>query len=211
MTRHANSSEMRRSGNSSPARRPGCLRMPEAGRSTHKLRLLRWWGRRSAAGNGMDFEKRLEKAIQRGRKKGDAKARAAAQAALSEEELRRLHSTLRLRITEQMERCVQSVAEHFPGFQVETLYGDKGWGFAASRDDLAAGAGRAQSLYSRLELLVRPFSDLHVLDVAAKGTVRNRELLTRSHFEKLPDAEYEQFEELIDRWVLEYAELYAAQ
>ena len=47
----------------------------------------------------MDFEKRLEKAIQRGRKTGDAKTRAEAEKATSEEDLKRMHTALRLELS----------------------------------------------------------------------------------------------------------------
>ena len=49
-----------------------------------------------------------------------------------------------------------------------------------------------------------------MLDLAAKGTVRNREVYNRNHFEKLDEADPDNFAELIDLWILEYAELYAA-
>jgi hypothetical protein len=50
-----------------------------------------------------------------------------------------------------------------------------------------------------------------VLDLAAKGTIRNREVFNRNYFEELATADEAKFNELIDAWVLEYAELYAAR
>lgn len=50
-----------------------------------------------------------------------------------------------------------------------------------------------------------------MLELAGKGTIRNKEAFNRTWFEKLEEASPEKFEELIDAWVLEYAELYAAQ
>ena len=58
---------------------------------------------------------------------------------------------------------------------------------------------------------IRPFSSLCVLELLAKGTIRNKEIFNRTHFEKLADADPETFRELIDVWVLEYAELFAAR
>ena len=52
---------------------------------------------------------------------------------------------------------------------------------------------------------------MHVLDLTAKGTIRNKEVFNRSFFEKLADVDLDKFRELIDVWVLEYAELYAAK
>ena len=57
---------------------------------------------------------------------------------------------------------------------------------------------------------MRPASSMHVLDLAAKGTIRNKEVFNRNYFEKLEDVDLDKFIELIDVWVLEYAELYAA-
>jgi hypothetical protein len=93
---------------------------------------------------------------------------------------------------------------------VETLYGDRGWGAACSRDDLMMSGGRRSNVFSRLEVAVRPFSEYHVVDLQAKGTVRNRELLSRRHFENIADTDAARFEELIDSWIVEYAELYSA-
>ena len=71
--------------------------------------------------------------------------------------------------------------------------------------------GKRKSDFSRLEMTVRPHSPLHVLELTAKGTIHNKEVFNRSHFEKTEDAEVAKFLELVDRWVLEYAELYAAE
>jgi hypothetical protein len=131
---------------------------------------------------------------------------------LSEEELKSLHTKYRLQLSEHIERCVLSLPHHFPGFKRETIYGERGWGVGCSRDDVGRGeGGRAANYYSRLEMTIRPFSSLHVLELVAKGTIRNKEVFSRSHFEKLDDADAETFRELIDVWVLEYAELYASR
>ena len=159
----------------------------------------------------MDFQSRLQKAIERGHRRGDERARAEAERALSEEELKRLHSQYRLRLNEHIEKCVAELPKHFPGFRLETIYGDRGWGAAATRDDLAIEAGRRSEFFSRLEMTVRPFSQLHVLELTAKGTVRNKELFNRTHFQRITEVELEDFETRIDNWTLEYAELYASK
>jgi hypothetical protein len=130
---------------------------------------------------------------------------------MSEEELRQLHTQYRLQFSEQIERHLRPLPNHFPGFQFETVFGERGWGAACSRDDMATGpGGRRANLFSRLEMTIRPYSSLHVVELAAKGTIRNREVFTRNHFEELRDVDPETFLHLIDVWVLEYAELYAA-
>ncbi len=129
----------------------------------------------------------------------------------TEEELRRLHSTYRLQLSDHIESCIRQLPNFFPGFRLETLYGERGWGAACSRDDLRVVQGRRQGNdFSRLEMTVRPPSSMQVLELAAKGTIRNKEVFNRNYFEQLQDVDLDQFVELVDIWVLEYAELYAA-
>ena len=71
-------------------------------------------------------------------------------------------------------------------------------------------SGRRDNDYSRLELTVRPYSHLHIVEVAAKGTICNKEVFRRSYDEKIEEVDPEKFIELIDIWALEYAELYIA-
>jgi len=159
----------------------------------------------------MNFDDRLREAIERGQKRGDTIASQAAAKAWTEEEFRRSHSQLRLRMSEQIEACVKRLPNYFPGFQYETMYGERGWGGACFRDDLLIVRGSRTTNYSRLEMTIRPYSSAHVLDLAAKGTIRNREVFNRNYFEELATADEPKFRGLIDAWVLEYAELYAAK
>lgn len=159
----------------------------------------------------MDFNERLEKAIQRGQRSQDAEARARAEAAMNVEELKRLHTKYRLQLSDHIEQCLRELPRHIPGFRYETMVGDRGWGAALNRDDLTLRDGKRENHFSRLEIVVRPFSASNVLDVAAKGTIRNRELFNRSQYQALADVDIAGFKEQIDRWVLEYAELYAAK
>jgi hypothetical protein len=157
-----------------------------------------------------DFHDRLEKAIQRGQHALDARERERAEAALGEEELKRLHTQYRLELSEHIEDCLGKLPRHFPGFRYETLVGDRGWGGALSRDDLSVAGGRRENHFSRLELGVRQFSASHVLELAAKGTIRNKEIYNRTQYQLLADVDVATFREMIDRWILEFAELYAA-
>ena len=159
----------------------------------------------------MSFDDRLREAIDRGHKRSEILARQAAAKAWSEEEYRRLHSQVRLTLSEHIESCIKRLPNYFPGFQYETMYGDRGWGGACFRDDLVLSRGSRATNYSRLEVTIRPYSSLHVLDLAAKGTIRNREVFNRNYFEELATADEAKFRELIDVWVLEYAELYTAR
>lgn len=158
-----------------------------------------------------DFESRLESAISRGKKRAEWKASQERQKELSEEELRRLHTSFRLTLSERIEVAIQRVADHFPGFQQESLYGEVGWGSACFRDDLRIESGRRTNQYSRLEMVIRPYSDLHVLDLKGKAAVMNRELFNRSFYIPVAEVEIEEFEQLIDGWAIEYAEVYAAK
>ena len=159
----------------------------------------------------MEFDERLQRAIQRGYGRGDVRRQEVAAKQFSEDELRSLHSKHRLSLSEKIESCVQRLPNHFPGFQYETIYGERGWGAAISRDDIEMVGGKRNNQYSRLEMTIRPFSSAHVLDLAAKGTVRNREIYNRNHFEALDEADHDNFAELIDLWVLEYAEMFASK
>jgi hypothetical protein len=158
-----------------------------------------------------DFEERLQRAIQRGQRRSDSAQQAARAEALSEDELRRRHGQFRLQFSEHIEQCIQKLPHFFPGFQYETIFGERGWGAACSRDDVRMQSGRRGSDYSRLELTVRPFSTYHVVDLVAKGTIRNKEVFNRTYYEKIAETDAQKFIELIDVWVLEFAELYAAK
>jgi hypothetical protein len=159
----------------------------------------------------MNFDEQLQHAIQRGQRRSEARADALRRAEMSEEECKRLHGQYRLRLSERIEECMKRLPNHFPGFRYETMFGDRGWGAACYRDDLRMVRGSRSSDYSRLEMTVRPYSSLHVLELAAKGTVRNKELFTRTYFEPLAEVDMEKFLMLVDAWVLEYAEIYAAK
>ncbi len=157
----------------------------------------------------MDFDERLEKAIARGEKVREAQEREAAGRALTEEEFKRLHATVRLDLADHIEKCLQKLPDHFPGFRWESIVGDRGWGAACSRDDVALGDGGRRNWYSRLEVTVRPYSPAHVIEIAAKGTIRNKEVFARSQFQKLAESDVQSLRDAVDLWVLEYAEKYA--
>ena len=159
-----------------------------------------------------DFQKRLEKAIERGFRASDARARAEAEKAVSEQELRRLHTQYRLELSEHVEKCLGEVARHLPGFQFEPIVSERGWGAAVSRDDFQPARGREPTTrFSRLEMLVRPLSEYFVLELVAKATIRDKECFTRSHYQRLSEVDLASFTGLVDLWVLEFAELYAAK
>ena len=102
------------------------------------------------------------------------------------------------------------MAENFPGFRVETIVDEAGWGAAVSRDDFGLTAGKRNTFFSRMRIVVSPYSQYHVLDIAAKGTVRNKEILSRNHYQQLSEVDLQTFRELIESWALDYAELYSA-
>lgn len=160
----------------------------------------------------MDFEQRLEKAINRGEHRRDAKAREAAERKLSAEECRHLHSGYRLELSDHIETCLRKLADHFPGFSFSTVVGEEGWGARVSRDDVNLQRGQGQqNLYSRLELLIRPFSEAHIVELVAKGTIRNKESINQSQYQFLSDFDMDTFVTMIDQRVLDYAEQFAAR
>jgi hypothetical protein len=158
----------------------------------------------------MDFRERLQRASERGQRAKDAEAREAAAKALSEEECRRLHSNFRLALCDHIEKCLHDLADNFPGFRVETVADETGLGSVAARDDVVLPRRRPDNFFSRMQLVVGPYNKYHVLDVTAKGTVRNKEVFSRNYYQKLNEVELERFRELIEQWVLDYAELFAA-
>jgi hypothetical protein len=158
----------------------------------------------------MDFRERLHRATIRGQEARSEKARAEAAKALSEEECRRLHSNSRAVLNDHIESCLKQLAENFPGFRYEAVVSDKGWGGAVRRDDFGMSGGRRENFFSRLEILVSPHNQYHVLDVTAKGAVRNKENFSRNHYQLLKDADIDAFRNLIEQWTLDYAEQYAA-
>ena len=160
----------------------------------------------------MDFQQRLAKAVERGQRTGDARAAAEAQKATSQKEMQRLHSQLRLELCDHIEDCLKNLPRHFPGFEFESLVSDRGWGAAVSRDDIVFDKNKTRSnSFSRLEMVVRPMGKYYVLELAAKATIRNKEVFNRNHFQQLGEADPASFTNLIDLWVLEYAEIYAAK
>jgi hypothetical protein len=158
-----------------------------------------------------DFEERLKKAIERGqdRLRETTQRRQAAQ--MSEEECKRVHQGFQLEISELIETCVKRLPDYFPGFQYELIYGERGWGAGCRRDDLRLARGVRSELFSRIELMVRPYTTLHVLDLAARATIRNQEVFNRNYFEKLDDVNLDKFKQLVEAWVLEFGEMYAAK
>lgn len=160
----------------------------------------------------MDFNQRLERAIERGQRKRSADDRERAERAMTEDEFKNLHSKARLELSEHIEVCLRKLPEFFPGFDFESLVGTEGWGAKISRDDIAQGTGKGLTrLYSRLEMVIRPYSPSHIVELVARGAIRNKEVLSRSHFQLLMQFDLDSFRDLIDQWVLEYAEKFSAQ
>lgn len=159
----------------------------------------------------MDFEERLQRAVKRGQNRAEEKAREAEAHRMNEDDYKNLHTKYRLELSEKIESSVNLLPQHFPGFSTEPVYGEQGWGFACYRDDLTIEGGSRKNLYSRFEMSVKAYSKYHVLEIASKGTIKNKEAFTRSHFAKLDELDFDAFVELANRWVLDYAEQFAAE
>ena len=157
-----------------------------------------------------NFDERLQKAINRGQDSRAAEGQAAGKKEATKEELRSLHSQLRLALSEHIEGCLKKLCDHFPGFDFSTVVNEDGWGARITRDDINLGQGNHRNLYSRLEMLVKPFSDAHILELTTKGTIRNKESLNRNNFRFLTEATEEALIEIIDNLVIEFAQQYSA-
>jgi|SRR5580704_785910 hypothetical protein len=160
----------------------------------------------------MDFDKRLESAISRGESARTTRQRAETDRGLTDEQFHSEHTHCRLELSEQIEAGLRKLADYFPGFRFDTVVSDEGWGARVSRDDIALGPRRSSGTeYSRLEILVRPFSAAHIIELVGKGTIRNKELFHRNHFQFLTQVDLQSLRDIVDLWVLEYAETYAAR
>ena len=160
----------------------------------------------------MEFDDKLQEAIQRGQDRNASRSSAKKQAEASKEEIRNRHNEFRLNLSEHIETCLKQLAQHFPGFDYETLYGSKGWGGALSRNDIDRGPdGKAGSFFSRIELTVRPQNEFNVVNITGKATIRDKEIFTWNHFEDILDAKQDSMEQMIDKWILQFAEQFAAR
>lgn len=160
----------------------------------------------------MDFDKRLKHAINKGRAAKDEEIQQEVGKKMTEEEFRNLHLKYRLELTDHIDGCLKKLTDHFPGFQFKTLMEENGWGSRITRDDVSIGAKhKAQSLYSRLEMVVRPFTDTHIIELVAKATIRNKETYNRSHYQFIAEVDMQSFQDLVDLWVLEFAEQFSFQ
>ena len=160
----------------------------------------------------MDFESKLREAIERGQNRNAARASAEKKEAMTKEDIRNRHNQFRLNLSDHIESSFKKLAAHFPGFEYEMIYGSKGWGGALSRNDIDRGPdGRAGSFFSRIEITVRPQSEFNVVNIMGKGTIRDKEIFNWNHFEDILESDEEAFIELIDKWILQFAETFAAR
>ena len=159
----------------------------------------------------MDFDERLERAVQRGQRLAAAKAQAQSEQLMTERDLKRLHTQYQMELSDHIESCMNRLPDHFPGFEYCTVVDDRGWGGMVSRDDLQLGSGgRRDKVFSHFEMFIRPFADVHILNLVAKATIRNKEVFNRRFYEPLADVDLPAFRDTVHQWVLEFAERYAA-
>jgi hypothetical protein len=159
----------------------------------------------------MSFDDRLAKAIERGNKQRTTAGQERVTAQMTEEQFRTLHSQGRVELSERIEQALQKLAHAFPGFEYKTIVTPEGWGAKISRDDIVLARRQGVSqLYSHLELLVKPYTPTRILELISRGAIRNKEVLARSHYQQLQDLNLVAYSELLDQWILEFAEKYAA-
>ena len=157
-----------------------------------------------------DFDEQLKQAIQRGLKTNIARQKEAEKQQMGVEELKRLHTDFRLAIPERIEQTMKALVLQLPGFEYENIYCDNGWGGAVARDELNIQGGKRSNVYSRLEITIKSFSELAIVNLVSKGTVKNKEIFARKHHRPVGEAKVDEFLEMVDRWVLEFAQLYMA-
>jgi hypothetical protein len=156
------------------------------------------------------FAQQLEKAISRGERAGEARRRAEAQKTVEEREFHRLHTQFRLELCDYIEDCLRRIAEQLPGFQMEPVVSEQGWGAAVTRDDFEMAAGRRPTTrFSRLEMTVHPLTEARVLELTVKATIRSKEFFNRDYYQPLGEIDPGSFQEKIDLWALEFVEFCA--
>lgn len=158
-----------------------------------------------------DFDERMKAAIERGQRRNLSEKEQLEQQKAQAEQLRRTHTQLRVELSEHIESVLQKMSDHLPGFRYENVFGDAGMGAACWRENLVMNRGQRSTQYSRFEMVIRPFNEFFVVDLHAKGTIANREVFTRNHFQLISDAKTKDFNDLIDQWALSFLELYYAK
>lgn len=158
-----------------------------------------------------EFEERLKNAIARGANRAESLHSESERKRREAEEFRTLHAKFRLELSDYIESVVKKMIDMFPGFRYQSVFGETGWGSACVRDDLVIERGQRSNKYSRLEMVVRPVNEFFILDLQVKGTIADRELLTRSLYQPLGQVDIERFRKSIDDWAIAYAELYATK
>jgi hypothetical protein len=156
------------------------------------------------------FRDRLRKAIQSGEQEREQRKddeREARQRALRREAL---YDRYEYALCDHIQSCLEDLCEEWPGFKLTPATGEKGRGFAIDRDDRvrSTGGGRDRR-YSRLELTVRSHTKGHFLEVLAKGTIRNKEVIRRSEDDRVETLDPGLMKKFIERVVMEYARAYA--
>lgn len=157
-----------------------------------------------------DFEDRLKNALHRGQQRSEDKKQAEAAKQASDDELKNMHSKFRLQLSDHIEKVVHKLADLLPGFRYESVFGANGWGAASWSDELRLRGGVRSSRYSRLEITVKPVTNYFILELRCRGTINNRETLSRSYFEPVTEVNIDQFKQLVDTWTLQFAEHYAS-
>ena len=66
-----------------------------------------------------DFNKRLESAIERGKRDADDRVKSQKKRQETAEELQERHSEYRLALCDHIEKTINQLADHFPGFRAE--------------------------------------------------------------------------------------------
>ncbi|TWT58170.1 hypothetical protein KOR42_15410 [Thalassoglobus neptunius] len=159
----------------------------------------------------MDFQERLKRAIERGEKTRVEQAQVEAREQLSLGELKTLHSGYRLELADHIESCLKQLADQMPGFEFQSIVSEEGWGGRLSRDDLELKPGQsAATRYSRLEMTISPFTPTAIVELLTKGTVRNREIMNRTNYQKVDEFDMDSFKEMVDHRVIEFAEQFSS-
>ena len=157
----------------------------------------------------MSFEKRIQRTIENGRKRSEVREVFISDVRSSSRKLEMKHSDLRSDLVEYFGFCASRIVKHFPEFRMRMIVSDDGWGtvlvarHAASKNKMGS-----VSQESSLELLVPQRQLRPVLELKTTAIIRGKEVFLRTHFVPLRAVDFGPLCQVIEKWCLEFVELY---
>ena len=160
----------------------------------------------------MNFETRVQRAIARGRKSICSQTDSVLDSGCSSSKLRQQeYAVLRDDLINHLEICLEGVIKYLSEFRMQTIVAERGWGarlvavhpFSKSRTN-------STPQTSSLEMLVPPIQSKPMVAVRSMATVKGENVFLRTHFQPLQSVDFISPCRSIEKWCLEFVELYAS-